>query len=113
VVNFKTDILQYKVYSKNNLVDEIFYKDEVGLFTREIDHASECILNNKLESDLISHADSQSIMLWLDKWRKELGIKCPHELKENSQLIKSKFFSIQNKNLRESKSMDLIKIFLS
>jgi aryl-alcohol dehydrogenase-like predicted oxidoreductase/predicted dehydrogenase len=88
-----------KVYSKNKLVDEISYKDEVGLFTREIDHASECILKNKLESDLISHADSQSIMLWLDKWRKELGIKCPHESKETSQLIKSKFFSTQNKKL--------------
>ncbi len=88
-----------KVYSKNKLVDEISYKDEVGLFTREIDHASECILNNKLESDLISHADSQSIMLWLDKWRKELGIKCPHESTETSQLIKSKFFSTQNKKL--------------
>ena len=88
-----------KVYSKNKLIDEISYKDEVGLFTREIDHASECILNNKLESDLISHADSQSIMLWLDKWRKELGIKCPHELTETSQLIKSKFFSTQNKKL--------------
>ena len=88
-----------QIYSKNKLVDEISYKDEVGLFTREIDHASECILNNKLESDLICHADSQSIMLWLDKWRKELDIKCPHELKENSQLIKSKFFSIQNKKL--------------
>lgn len=88
-----------QIYSKNKLVDEISYKDEVGLFTREIDHASECILNNKLESDLISHADSQNIMLWLDKWRKELGIKCPHESKETSQLIKSKFFSIQNKKL--------------
>jgi aryl-alcohol dehydrogenase-like predicted oxidoreductase/predicted dehydrogenase len=82
-----------QVYSKNNLVDEIFYKDEVGLFTREIDHASECILNNKLESELISHADSQSIMLWLDKWRKEIGIKCPHELKENSQLKRIKIDS--------------------
>ena len=89
-----------QVYSKNKLVDEISYKDEVGLFTREIDHASECILNNRLESDLISHADSQSIMLWLDKWRKELGIKCPHESKETSQLIKSNFFSIQNKKLQ-------------
>ena len=88
-----------KVYSKNKIVDEISFKDDVGLFTREIDHASECILNNKLESHLISHADSQSIMLWLDKWRKELGIKCPHESKETSQLIKSKFFSTQYKKL--------------
>ena len=96
---FQDGYSSIKVYSKNKLVDEISYKDEVGLFTREIDHASECILNNKLESDLISHADSQSIMLWLDKWRKELGIKCPHESKENSQLIKSKFFSIQNKKI--------------
>ena len=97
---FQDGYSSIKVYSKNKLVDEISYKDEVGLFTREIDHASECIINNKLESNLISHADSQSIMLWLDKWRKELGIKCPHELKENSQLIKSKFFSIQNKKLK-------------
>ena len=96
---FQDGYSSIKVYSKNKLVDEISYKDEVGLFTREIDHASECILNNKLESDLISHSDSQSIMLWLDKWRKELGIKCPHESKENSQLIKSNFFSIQNKKL--------------
>ena len=96
---FQDGYSSIKVHSKNKLVDEISYKDEVGLFTREIDHASECILNNKLESDLISHADSQSIMLWLDKWRKELGIKCPHESKENSQLIKSNFFSIQNKKL--------------
>ena len=96
---FQDGYSSIKVYSKNKLVDEISFKDEVGLFTREIDHASECILNNKLESDLISHADSQSIMLWLDKWRKELGIKCPHELTETSQLIKSKFFSTQNKKL--------------
>ena len=96
---FQDGYSSIKVYSKNKLVDEISFKDEVGLFTREIDHASECILNNKLESDLISHADSQSIMLWLDKWRKELGIKCPHESKETSQLIKSKFFSTQNKKL--------------
>jgi aryl-alcohol dehydrogenase-like predicted oxidoreductase/predicted dehydrogenase len=96
---FQDGYSSIKVYSKNKLVDEISYKDEVGLFTREIDHASDCILNNKLESDFISHADSQSIMLWLDKWRKELGIKCPHESKENSQLIKSNFFSIQNKKL--------------
>ena len=96
---FQDGYSSIKVYSKNKLVDEISYKDEVGLFTREIDHASECILNNKLESDLISHADSQSIMLWLDKWRKELGIKCPHESKEYSQLIKLNFFSIQNKKL--------------
>jgi len=100
---FQDGYSSIKVYSKNKLVDEISYNDEVGLFTREIDHASECILNNKLESDLISHADSQSIMLWLDKWRKELGIKCPHELKENSHLIKSKFFSTQNKRLEEVK----------
>ena len=109
---FQDGYSSIRVYSRNKLVDEISYKDEVGLFTREIDHASVCILNNKLESDLISHADSQSIMLWLDKWRKELGIKCPHESKETSQLIKSNFFPSKIKNLRESKSMDLIKIFL-
>ena len=49
----------------------------MGLFTREIDHASECILDNKLESQILSHLDSQSNMLWLDKWRESLNIACP------------------------------------
>ena len=109
---FQDGYSSIKVYSKNKLVDEISFKDEVGLFTREIDHASECILNNKLESDLISHADSQSIMLWLDKWRKELGIKCPTNQKRLLNLLSQSFFLSKVKNLRESKSMDLIKIFL-
>ena len=34
----------------DKLYKEIPFKDEVGLFTREIDHASECILDKKLES---------------------------------------------------------------
>ena len=40
--------------------------DQIGLFTREIEHASNCILNQKIESDVISHADTQSNMFWLD-----------------------------------------------
>ena len=88
-----------KVYDKNILVEEIVYKDNVGLFTREIDHASQCILEGKLESELIPHNDSQSNMLWLDKWRQEVGVVCPFEFKDISPMVKSNFYSIQKRKL--------------
>jgi aryl-alcohol dehydrogenase-like predicted oxidoreductase len=88
-----------KVYDKNILVEEIVYKDNVGLFTREIDHASQCILEGKLESELIPHNDSQSNMLWLDKWRHEVGVVCPFEFKDISPMVKSNFYSIQKRKL--------------
>ena len=67
-----------KIFDSGVLVKEVPYIDKVGLFTREIDHASSCIQENKLESMLVSHADTLSNMLWLDKWRQELSIKCPY-----------------------------------
>ena len=97
---FQGGLSSIKVYNKDNLVEEITYKDDIGLFTREIDHASQCILDGSLESDLISHNDSQSIMLWLDKWRQELGVVCPYESKDISPMVKSNFYSIQKRSLK-------------
>ena len=84
-----------KILDSGNLVKEISYLDTLGLFTREIDHASNCIQEGKFESELISHADTQSNMLWLDKWRQELKIKCPFESFDNSPIPLSKFYLIQ------------------
>ena len=96
---FQEGLSSIKVYNKESLVEEITYIDNVGLFTREIDHASQCILEGSQESELISHNDSQSNMLWLDRWRQETGVVCPFELKDVSTMIKSNFYSIQKRKL--------------
>ena len=84
-----------KILDSGDLIKEVSYLDTVGLFTREIDHASKCIQEEKFESALVSHADTQSNMLWLDKWRQEVKIKCPYESFENSPIPASRFYLMQ------------------
>ena len=84
-----------KILDSGDLIKEVSYLDTVGLFTREIDHASKCIQEEKFESALVSHADTQSNMLWLDKWRQEIKIKCPYESFENSPIPVSRFYLMQ------------------
>ena len=91
-----------EIYKDNKLYKEIPFKDEVGLFTREIDHASECILDKKLESQYVSHLDTQSNMLWLDKWRESLDIVCPFSEFESSPISESKFYLMQESKLQET-----------
>ena len=91
-----------EIYKDNKLYKEIPFKDEVGLFTREIDHASECILDKKLESQYVSHLDTQSNMLWLDKWRESLNIVCPLSQLERSPIPDSKFYLMQESKLQET-----------
>ena len=83
----------------SGLVEEISYVDQIGLFTREIEHASNCILNQKIESDVISHADTQSNMFWLDQWRQQMQIVCPKNLIKNSPVLESKAFLNQTTKL--------------
>ena len=66
-------------------------KDEVGLFTREIDEASKCILLGDSESSLMSHKDSLGNMLWLEKWYLESGVKYPQNIVENSPIFSSRY----------------------
>jgi aryl-alcohol dehydrogenase-like predicted oxidoreductase/predicted dehydrogenase len=84
-----------KIFDSGELIKEVPYLDTVGLFTREIDHASNCIHEKKLESAFISHADTQSNMLWLDQWRQELEINCPLKVIQNSPIPESKFYMMQ------------------
>ena len=91
-----------KILDSGNLVKEIPYLDTVGLFTREIDHASHCIQEEQFESALVSHADTQSNMLWLDKWRQELEIKCPYESLDNSPIPASKFYLMQKPQFKNT-----------
>ncbi len=68
----------------SGLTKEIPFKDSLGLFAREIEHASKCILEKKIESNFITHSDTQSNMFWLDQWRQQMQIVCPKNLIKNS-----------------------------
>ena len=66
-------------------------KDKVGLFTREINEASECILQGDYESSLMSHKDTLGNMLWLEKWYSENGVKYPQNIVEKSPIFSSQY----------------------
>ena len=91
-----------EIYKNQQLIKEIPFEDKVGLFTREINHASECIIKGEIESNYINHADTQSNMLWLEKWRQELDIVCPLSQFKGSPLPDSKFYSIQRPKLQST-----------
>ena len=93
----KSSILLSNEGASNN---EIGCIDEIGLFTREIEHASSCILEQKIESLLIPHAETQSNMLWLDRWRNEIDIECPRSFVQHSPIIKSQAYLHQDPNLQ-------------
>ena len=78
---------------------EIKCIDDTGLFTREIEHAAQCILESQIESKFICHAETQSNMFWLDKWRQEMKIDCPMALIINSPIFQSKAYLLQESQL--------------
>ena len=88
---------------------EIKCMDDTGLFTREIEHAAQCILESKIESKLICHAETQSNMFWLDKWRQEMKIDCPKSQIKNSPIFQSKAYLFQNSQLERNDLPGLIK----
>ena len=81
---------------------EIKCIDNDGLFTREIEHASTCILEQKIESDLISHIETQSNMFWLDMWRQEMKINCPKSRIKNSPILQSQAYLFQETQLKST-----------
>ena len=54
--------------------EEIQFNEPIGIFTFEIDHFSEVLLSGSIESNLVSHSDSHGNMIWLDAWRKSIGV---------------------------------------
>ena len=89
---------------------EIKCIDEIGLFSREIEHAAKCILESKIESKFICHAETQSNMFWLDKWRKEMKIDCPKALIKNSPILQSKAYLLQEPQLKTNDLPGLSKL---
>jgi hypothetical protein len=56
------------------------------------------IIDNMLESELVSHQDSQGNMLWLDKWRQALDINCPYKQGKKFSNTKGKFLYTSKTN---------------
>ncbi len=81
---------------KNDEVQDFEIKDEIGLFTREIDEASNCILEGKIESSFMSHADSLSNSIWLDRWLDGMKVQYPANSIQSSSLANSVFLNKSN-----------------
>ena len=88
-------------YQGDEVINEISFEDNVGLFTREIEHASDCILNNKIESELISHIETQSNMFWLDQWRQKMEVIYPKDSLKYSPVLRSKTYVHQSSLLEK------------
>ena len=82
---------------KNDEVQDFEIKDEIGLFTREIDEASNCILEGKIESSFMTHADSLSNSIWLDRWLDGMKVQYPANSVQSSSLANSVFLNKSNK----------------
>ena len=84
-------------------INDIPIKDEIGLFTREINEASKCILGGDIESKAMSHNDSFGNMLWLEKWYLETGVKYPQNSIKNSPIFASKYqasYELEKTNIK-------------
>ena len=72
-------------------------KDVIGLFTRVFVEASNCILEGKIESSFMSHADSLSNSIWLDRWLDGMKVQYPANSVQSSSLANSVFLNNSNK----------------
>lgn len=72
--------------------EEIKFNETIGIFTFEIDHFSEVLLSGSIESNLVSHSDSHGNMIWLDTWRKSIGVYYSEDKPTNREKQMSSFF---------------------
>ena len=72
--------------------EEIQFNETIGIFTFEIDHFSEVLLSGSIESNLVSHSDSHGNMIWLDTWRKSIGVYYSEDKPTKREKQMSSFF---------------------
>ena len=73
----------FKKEGKEDLVIE--FKEDKGVFTLEIDHFVDLLNKKEIQSKKISHADSHGNMIWLDAWRKKVGVYYSADNAENRE----------------------------
>ena len=84
--------------NKERAETAITFKQKKGIFTHEIDHFTNILKSKKIESNLVSQADSHGNMIWLDTWRKRIKVRYVQDNPEkrvNSLL----YYSKRKKNL--------------
>lgn len=69
--NRQSQIVFKKKGDKDKVID---FNEDKGVFTYEIDHFVELLNQKEKQSKKISHADSHGNMIWLDVWRKKIGV---------------------------------------
>jgi len=76
------------ILTHKNQKQEINFNEPIGIFTHEINYFSNTLLSGSIESNLVSHADSHGNMIWLDSWRKSIGVYYSEDkpLKRDSQM---------------------------
>ena len=65
---------QIKIQNQNGENELVDIETEKGIYAIEIDHFSECLKNQVIESYLLPHNDSHGNMIALDSWRKDLKV---------------------------------------
>jgi len=73
----------FKKEGEEDLVIE--FKEDKGVFTHEIDHFVDLLNKRETQSKKISHADSHGNMIWLDAWRKMVGVYYSADNPENRE----------------------------
>lgn len=67
----------------NETVFEV--KAQKDLYAIEIEHFTDLLDQSKIESQIVSHADSHGNMIGLDRWRKEIGVVYDQDRPENTK----------------------------
>ena len=93
---------------ENNKEKVIEVTDGIGLFTREIDEASSCIKERRIESSFMPHADSLSNSIWLDKWLNEIKVIYPANT-INTSSLRNSVFSKPSEDLKSIRIPELDK----
>ena len=72
------------IFKREGFDNEVIeFKENKGVFTFEIDHFVDLINQKKTESKKVSHSDSHGNMIWLDAWRKKIGVYYSTDNPEN------------------------------
>ena len=98
------------VINHNDSEKTIEVNDSVGLFTREIDHATKCISEGFIESTFVTHRETYAISFWLENWRNALDIKCPKSKIKNSPIKSYSLTKYPLTNLAECSLPNLTKL---
>ncbi len=70
---------EISLYNKGGLVNTWTYKDDCFGYRYEIEEVQQCLIKGKIESSVLTHKFSQSLMSSMDSTREQIGLKYPFE----------------------------------